>query len=317
MAAMLASSSRVLIVTHENPDGDGIGSALALWWSLRQQGKDVHCHLTDACPEKYRFLPGAGALSHEPPHARFDCAIALDCDGADRLAGLLPAFSSALHTCSIDHHNGEHQFADANWVDAGRAATALMVHELLLALGAEVTPEVATCLYTAIVADTGVFRFQNTSAEALGIAGRLVACGADPCEIARRTSDAVPLRKAHLTGRALSAARPYASGRLLVSLLALSDFAQTDSRPEDTDGIIDHLKQIDGPEVVVLAREQEPSSWRVSMRSRTTDVSALCRELGGGGHRLAAGCSVSGSATEVVRRLVGHVEAALTGVTPS
>jgi len=149
------------------------------------------------------------------------------------------------------------------------------------------------------------------------VAGQLVCRGADPYEIARHTADAVPLRKAHLTGKALSSARPYAAGRLLVSILELSDFAETASGPEDTDGIIDNLKQIDGPEVVVLVREHEPGNWRVSMRSRTTDVSALCRDLGGGGHRLAAGCSVRGSAAEVVAGLIGHIEAALTGVAPS
>ena len=311
VAAILSEAARVLIVTHENPDGDGIGSALALGHALRAMGKQVHCCLTDPCPEKYGFLPGAEAFTTTAPETQLDCAVALDCDGSARLGRLLPAFERAPVNCSIDHHNGLQRFATVNWVDAGRPATALMVYELLGPLGTEIDGDIATCLYAGVAADTGFFRFQNTTPEALTVAGELVGLGADPSDIARRSAEAVPLRKALLTGRALASLAQYAEGRVLVGVLELADFVETEARPEDTDGIVDQLKQIAGPQIVILIRESEPRHWRVSMRSQKADVSAVCRRFGGGGHVLAAGCSLEGPASEVVEDLVDAAAAAL------
>jgi len=310
-AAILSEAARVLIVTHENPDGDGIGSALALRHALRARGKEVHCCLTDPCPEKYAFLPGAEVFTTAAPETEPDCAVALDCDGSARLGRLLPAFERAPVTCSIDHHNGLQRFATVNWVDPRRPATALMVYELLRLLCAEIDADIATCLYTGVAADTGFFRFQNTTPEALAVAGELVGLGADPSGIARRSAEAVPLRKALLTGRALASLGQYVEGRVLVGVLDLEDFVATEARPEDTDGIVDQLKQVAGPQIVILIRESEPRRWRVSMRSQEADVSSVCRRFGGGGHALAAGCSLEGPASEVVEQLVDAAAAAL------
>jgi phosphoesterase RecJ-like protein len=305
-ADLLQRARSVLLLTHEHPDGDGIGSVLALRLGLLALGAQVACVLLQPCPAKYRFLPGSEALTSELPAREFDCAVALDCDGPNRLAALLPAFRSAATTLSIDHHQAECSFADANWCDGSAAATGLLVHRLLLHMGVAITAQIATCLYAAIATDTGIFRFQNTSSRALRVCADLIDAGADPADIARRSSEAVPLPKALLMGRAFASLQ-VCSELLAIAVLELTDYLATGAQPEHTDGIIDDLKRLDGPPIISLLREEQPGSWRVSLRSQGPDVADICRRFGGGGHRLAAGCEIKGERQAVIDRICAAV----------
>lgn len=311
IAAELARARSILLLTHENPDGDAIGSVLALHAALLSLGKTVNCAFLQNCPDKYRFLPGSEAAGTSLPHADRDCAIALDCDGETRLGALREAFRAAPTTINIDHHEAECAFAGINWCDASKAATGLMIHELLGVLGVPISQGIATCLYTAIATDTGFFRFRNTSPEALEVCGQLIAAGADPAQIARQTSEQMPAAKAMLLGRALSSLQISANGAIVLAALTQEDFAQAGALAEHTDGIIDELKRIQGVEIMILLREQAPDDWRASLRSTNTDVAAICRRLGGGGHRLAAGCEMQGADHEVTQRIIADATAAL------
>lgn len=309
--AALGGAQRVVILAHEHPDGDAIGSMLALRLALISQRKTVDCALPDPVPARYRFLPGAEAALTSAPPGPHDCAVALDCDGEKRLAGLLEVFRAAPLTISIDHHQAECAFADLNWCDASRAAAAVMVREVIAGLGVPLDHHLATCLYAALAADTGVFRFDNTNAEALTLAAELVQAGADPADIARRAAEQMPPQKARLLGRALDALEVHCDGALVLAALTLGDFARAGALPEHTDGLVDELKRIEGAQVMALLREEAPGRWRVSLRSFGPDVAAVCRRFDGGGHRLAAGCKLRGDAAEVAARIINELNAVL------
>jgi len=311
VVAELVGAERLLLLTHQNPDGDGLGSMLGLRLGLMALGKEVHCVVPEGCPHKFLFLPGADAIQVAPPAGALDCVVALDCDSRERLGHGADVFEQASRTVDIDHHEAEAAFADANWCDGSKAAVALMIVDLLDVMRVELTADIATCLYCGIATDTGVFRFQNTSAEALGAACRLVQAGADPCDIAQQAWERMPVAKARLLGRALDAAQVLEDGALIVAPLAGDDFARAGARPEHTDGIIDELKRIEGFQIIVLLRETAPGNWRVSMRSSSADVASVCRRFGGGGHRVAAGCEIQGRRDDVVARITGEARTAL------
>jgi phosphoesterase RecJ-like protein len=310
IADRLGACGRVLVVTHENPDGDGIGSMLALRLALSRLGCEAVCVLPEGCPKRYQFLPTSETIQTVLPSQAVDCAIALDCDGPGRLADLEQAFFAAPFTLNVDHHAAENEFAQVNWCDGSKAATGLLMLELIRALGVELDASMATCLYCAIAADTGVFRFQNTSPETLRAAADLVEAGANPAEIARRAADEMPFAKARLLGRALASARLEAGG-VLVATLSLEDFQAADALPEHTDGIIDEIKRIAEARVTMLLREERPGFWRVSLRSQDADVASVCRKFGGGGHRLAAGCELESSAGEATASILREILADL------
>lgn len=306
IAHQLRRASSVLLLTHEHPDGDGIGSMLALHLALQARGSNPVGVLLQPCPAKYRFLPGADQLLTQVPAQSFDCAVALDCDGQMRLGTLLSAFRACPVKLSIDHHLAQCDFADTNWCDGTAAATGLLVHRLLVHMGAPITPAIATCLYAAIATDTGFFHFQNTSAQALRVCADLVAAGANAADIARRASEAIPLPKALLLGRAFASLQ-LLNDTLAAAVLTLEDYRAAQALPEHTDGIIDDLKRLDGPQIIALLREETPGTWRVSLRSHGPDVAEVCRQFGGGGHRLAAGCEIKGDRMAVIERLQAAV----------
>lgn len=311
VAAELNRAQNLLLLTHQHPDGDGIGSMLALRMALLSLGKTTHCAIPDPCPARYEFLVGSESIATSAPQTEFDCAVALDCDGETRLGSLQDTFRSAPRTIDVDHHEAEQGFADVNWCDGSKAATALMVYDIIRDLPAPMTPDIATCLYTGIAADTGIFRFRNTSVEALALAAELVAAGADPFDIARRINDQSPPEKAKLLGRALSSLSIHHHGTVAIAVLRADDFRDTGALPEHTDGIIDELKRIENTQIVLLLREEAPSHWRASFRSLDADVAAICRRFGGGGHRVAAGCQLEGSAEQVTRRMAAEAGDAL------
>jgi phosphoesterase RecJ-like protein len=302
---LIRSSEHLYLGTHIRPDGDALGSLLGLMLALEDQGKRVAALCADPVPDNYRFLPGAHRISSQPPAWPAQLGIVLDCDGLSRLGPLEPAFAALPHLVDIDHHHTDHAFGEDRLVDSRAGATAEIVSRLLKGMAIQLTPPVASCLYAALLTDTGRFCFGNTTAHSLHIAAEMVEAGADPHQIARRVYEERSMEATHLLGLALSRLSSDLDGQVVSVMLTREDFARTGAAPGDTEGIIDHLRAIGGPRVALLLVEPQNSSVRVSLRSDgTVDVSEIALCFGGGGHMMAAGCTVTGAAEQVRRRVL-------------
>jgi len=311
---LLRRARSCYIGSHIRPDGDALGSLLGLSLAIERSGRRVAALLADPVPANYRFLPGADRVLHEPPAWQADLGIVVDCDGLSRLGSLEPAFDALPYLIDIDHHQTDHVFGQVHLTDPGAAATGEIVHRLLLQLGLPSDPEVATCLYAAILTDTGRFCFGNTTAAALRIAAELVDAGANPDLIAHRIYEERSVAAMHLLGLALSRLSAELDSQLVSATLTRVDFAATGAESSDTEGIIDHLRAVGGPRVALLLVQPEKDDVRVSLRSDgSVDVSEIALRFGGGGHRMAAGCTVTGSTEDVRRRIIDAVGDTLAG----
>jgi len=309
ICAAIEARAAFLLVTHFEPDGDGIGACLALWHALRARGKTATVWVPAGVPAKYAFLPGAEEVVREA--APQEVAIALDCDGARRLGATADTVNAAEIVIDIDHHAGYNPFGHLAWLDASTPAAGYQVYELLKALDSSFTPEIATCLYCAVGTDSGYFRYANTSPRLLRMAAEMVECGADPKAIAEATLDRHPLPVARLAGRALSSLGLRLDGRVAFAALTAEDFA--DAGTEQTEGVIDYMRTLAGVDLLVLMREAK-EGWRTSLRSLgTVDVSRVAKSLGGGGHAAAAGCTLHGSLDAAWAALEAALAEALSG----
>lgn len=310
-AERLAAAGRVLLGCHVNPDGDTLGSALALALALRAAGKQAEVVCADPVPRPYRFLPGSDTLRHTVPAGAYDLGVILDCDGPKRLGSVLPAFRQVPFLIEVDHHPGTERFGQLVVVDTTAAATAEPLFTLLKLGGFALTAAIATCLYVAILTDTGSFRFANTTGRALRLAAELVACGAHPGEIAEQVYASRSFASVALLGRALASLQRSDAGALAWAHLTPRDFTETGSGDADTEGIVHHLRDIEGVRVAALFRQID-GKVRVSLRSREpVNVAAVARVFGGGGHRLAAGCTLAAPLDDAERRVLDEARKAL------
>lgn len=292
----LRPSTRVLITCHTSPDGDAIGSELGMAELVESLGCAASIVNRDPFPATLEFLPGHERIARSASlpadlTARFDLGIVLDCPGLDRTGwrGL-----DALPLVNIDHHLDNERYGVANLVDEGAAAVGELVLEVALAAGAALTPTLATSLYAALVTDTGDFRYSNTTPRALRAAATLVEAGADPHGIAQALWEHVPERVVRLTGAVLATLELRAGGRLAMIHCDRDMLAATGAGPADTEDVINHARGIDGVEVAVFLKAFAADTVKVSLRSRgATDVQAIARSFGGGGHREAAGCTLA------------------------
>jgi phosphoesterase RecJ-like protein len=302
----LRAHDRFVVVTHESPDGDALGSMLAATLGLRALGKDVLMHLAGErpIPEEYEFLPLAEVLRSLPEDSETRVLLAVDCANERRLGPDRALLERAALVVDVDHHHDNSRFGAVNLVVADASSTAEIVGDLLAALGVRLSPEIADALYVGLVTDTGRFQYANTTPKALRFAASLVEAGADLNGIFRHVYETIELAKLKLLARALERAQLRAGGRVLVSHLNRDDYSELGAEESFGDGIIDILRQTEGTEVVALMREPvEPTGppRKVSLRSSsaTIDVSAIARERGGGGHRQAAGFSSAESFAEI------------------
>jgi phosphoesterase RecJ-like protein len=307
VAAALRDGDRFLVVTHENPDGDALGSMLGLALGLRSLGKDVEMFLAGDAPTpvEYRFLPLDDVRRTLPDDLEDRIVVAVDCANERRLGPDDAAFRRAASVVDIDHHHDNSRFGAVNVVDGRASSTAEIVRDLLRELDVELTATIAEALYTGLVTDTGRFQYTNTTPKALRLAAELVEAGADVHGIFRHVYETVQFAKLKLLARALDRAQLFAGGRLVVSHLLKDDFAQVGAEEPYSEGIIDHLRAVEGSEMVALIREPprgEGPPRRVSLRSShdEVDVSAIARQAGGGGHPQAAGFSSEWSVEEIV-----------------
>lgn len=306
----LLASQHVIIGTHLNPDGDALGSALAfsMWLDGLGVSNEVLCQ-HDA-PRNLRFLPGVERIRRSPDRAP-DFGVVLDLDAVDRLGITLPSFET-IPFGLIDHHVPHDRPGELRIVDTGSAATALILTEMMLDAGEEITPDMATCLYTGIVTDTGSFRFRNTSPAALSGAARLLELGADYVSVSENVFQSRQLSSARLLGRMLEEMKFDCDGRLAWGVISQADFAWAEARDEDTEGFVNELLSIDTVKIAALLRETKPGFVRCSIRSRSDiDVAEAVRIFGGGGHRNAAGCNFELPVQEAEAQLIDRLRSCL------
>jgi bifunctional oligoribonuclease and PAP phosphatase NrnA len=316
VVAALRGHERFLVTSHESPDGDALGSLLATHLALRQLGKDSVMVLVGPAPlpGEYRFLDFVehGLLRELPADHRERVLVAVDCAQETRLTdqGLL---ESPL-VLNIDHHHDNSRFGAVNLVVADASSTGEILADVFRELGVELTPELAEALYTALVTDTGRFQYTNTTPKALRLAADLVAAGADAHKVFQDVYETVQFAKLKLLARALDRAEIYAGGRVVVSYLLRTDFAEVGAVEPYSEGIIDSLRAVEGALLAALIREPPRDgspARKVSLRSSVDeiDVSAIARKSGGGGHRQAAGFSSDLSIEEITRFIVAEFEA--------
>ena len=318
VAQAIRGRDRFLVVSHENPDGDALGSLLAAHLALEQLGKDSVMYLAGRTPlpAEYRFLALDGLRRELPPDHGERVLLAVDCAQASRLGpGWEGLVEAAPLVVDVDHHHDNTRFGDVNLVVPGASSTGELLADLFAELGVRITPELAEPLYTAVVTDTGRFQYTNTTPKALRLAADLVEAGVDAHRVFQVVYESVEFAKLKLLARALERAELHEGGRVVVSYLLRGDFADVGAEEPYAEGIIDYLRAVDGAELAALIREP-PSApdgpRKVSLRSSTDelDVSAIARKSGGGGHRQAAGFSSELPVEEIARFVVAEFRAA-------
>jgi bifunctional oligoribonuclease and PAP phosphatase NrnA len=296
---------RFLLTTHENPDGDALGSLLAAKIALDQLGKDtvMVLHGDAPLPGEYAFMPLAELQRRWPDDVSERILLALDCANESRIAdpevlGRVPL------SIDLDHHHDNSRFGDVNLIVPDASSTGEVLRDLFRELDVALTPEIAEALYIALVTDTGRFQYTNTTPKALRLAAELVEAGADVHRVFQGVYESVQFAKLKLLARALERAQVYEGGRIVVSFLLRTDFHEVGAAEPYSEGIIDYLRAVEGADMAVLIREpprEGGPTRRVSLRASVDelDVSAIARKSGGGGHRQAAGFSSEASIEEI------------------
>lgn len=297
----------ILVTSHARPDGDAIGSALALAHLLDSMGKRVTVAFADRIPTMYRCLPGIERIVPELPTEIHDVAVLLECDSIGR-TGFEQIEAGMI--VNIDHHQSGRTFADFNWIDPTACAVGVMVYQLAVASGEEITAEMASCLYAAVLTDTGGFTFACTDAFTFGLAEHLLERGADSTGIAQSIYFSHPESKVRLLGIALSNLE--IDGEVAWTYVTLDDMERTNAIVEDCEGIVNYLISILGVRAAVFLRElPEGGRFRLNLRSKgTVDVAEVAEHFGGGGHRNASGCTIDGPITEAAPILVSELHLA-------
>lgn len=301
ISEIIGDCSRFLITSHVRPDGDAIGSELALYLALRSLGKDVSIYNQDGVPEAYRFLPATAAVSRDFGRAEsYEAVFVLDCSDLDRIGRDSEKLTAIKYVISIDHHLSNGEFSDIGILDPGASSTGELVFKLIRELKIEITPEIATNLYTAILTDTGSFHYSNTGAESLGIASELVRAGADPAHIAGQVYESNPPAKIRLFAKAVQTWKLEWEGRVGSIVVSREMLREADANLEHTENFVDFVRAIKGVEVALFFLEMGDDSYKVSMRSKgRINVEKIASRHGGGGHANAAACRISGDLDSV------------------
>jgi phosphoesterase RecJ-like protein len=295
---------RFLLTSHARPDGDAVGSALACGQILRCLGKEAEVVLHDTVPRIYQPLPFADRVVRaDGVNGDYEAAIILECDSIQRtrLHGLEEKF-----LISIDHHLSGRPFAHVNWIDPHAVATGEMVYRLAREAGVRITPEIATCLYTALMTDTGSFMFEGTNEHTFALARELVLAGADPAHCARNIYFGHSTEKMRLLGAALS--NLHREGPLAWIWVTREQMERYGAKEEDCEGLVNYALSIADVEIAVFFRELPDGRYRVSLRSKgKLNVSEIAEHFGGGGHACASGCSLDGPLSVAVARVMAQL----------
>ena len=311
----LRAAEKLLLTTHENPDGDALGSLLAMDKILKQLGKDTLMYMSPdefPLPWEYRGLEFEGLVGEPPVDVAERTIVFLDCGNIDRMpVDFLQ--TGGLHILNIDHHHDNTRFGTVNLVCSIASSTAEMVWRLAKELEVEITPEIAEALYVGLVTDTGRFSYENTSPAAHEMAAELIEAGVEPHRVYRQLYEGLPFTRLQLLQRALASVERYDDGAITIAHLTKDDYEQTGAAEPDSEGVVDHMRAVEGTRVAVLVREllsdDRTGMRKVSLRATdgSVDVSRVAREFGGGGHPQAAGFSTAVPYPELVTQLREHV----------
>jgi phosphoesterase RecJ-like protein len=295
-----------LITAHERLDGDALGSELALCLMLKSLGKEVVVYNQDPTPGNYLFLPGSDRIVHElPPLGPFEVAFVLDCGELNRVGRESARIGKIPDLVNIDHHVSNGGFCDIRLIDPQASSTGELIFRLVRDMGLAVTGEMATCLYTAILTDTGGFRYGNTRRGALLTAADLVDGGADPQWISENVYESDPPARIRLLAATLPTLRVEEGGRVGSLTVTQKALADTGALPEHTEGFVDLPRSIRGVEISILYSELSDGRFKLSLRSKgKVNVERVARAFGGGGHINAAGCLAEGEQPEIRRRVI-------------
>lgn len=311
---VIRASRRFLITSHVRLDGDAIGSELALYLMLRDMGKEASVYNRDATPQMYRFLPASDAIMNSLDAGEaFDAVFILDCSEIDRVGEEAPRVGAIRNIINIDHHISNGSFGDLSLLDPAASSTGEIVYRLIRELGVNITKDVAINLYTAILTDTGAFRYSNTGRKTFRIAGELVAKGADPWWISQRIYENNPAQKMKLLAKALDTMTFFQDRKIAVIHVTKKMLEEAGALWEYTEGFVEFPRSIEGVEVAAFISEIGDRFFKVSLRSRgSVDVEKIAGVFGGGGHHSAAACRITGDLESVKAKLV---EAVISGAT--
>ena len=306
VVGLIESKRRFAITSHIRPDGDSLGSSLGLFWLLRALDKEVEVIMRDDVPHAYAKLPGAEMVRVTPRVDRpYDAVFVIECSDITR-PGLVDLEKQLV--VNIDHHSTTALFGDINWIDSTASAVGEMIYNLCKALGVRVTREIAECVYTALITDTGSFHYSNTSERTFKVASELVRAGVKPAKVSQNVFANYPWSKIELMSGVLSTVRRDESGRVawLVQTQAAQERAH--ATDEDGDGFVNYPMSCGDVEACAFFKETAPGVYRVSRRSKCdVNVARIAERFGGGGHRNAAGCTFKGSWEEAEREVVGQL----------
>jgi bifunctional oligoribonuclease and PAP phosphatase NrnA len=303
---------RIVVTSHMRPDGDAVGSSLALAWALRELGIDARVVHRDRPPLQFADFAGIADVGiADTVPAGTEAVAVLECGDLARTG--LSGFEG-LTVINIDHHPGNTGYGDVHWFDGTAAALGEMIFEIIAELGVPLTADMATQLFMAIVTDTGSFRYPGVSPRTFTICARLLEAGADPVSVARKLYDSQTLGRLRLQAAVLQTLEVEAGGRLAILTLTDGALAASGGTPEETDGMINLPLSVKAVQAVVFFKEADDGHWRVSLRSKgDIDVGGVARDFGGGGHKNAAGCTLAGpldaARAKVLERLAPEMAA--------
>src|SRR6266566_5110907 len=307
---LIESKRRFAITSHIRPDGDSLGSSLGLYWLLRALDKDVEVIMRDTVPHAYQLLPGAKEVRETPIVDRsYHAVFVIECSDISRpgLIGLEKQF-----VVNIDHHSTTALFGTINWIDSTASAVGEMIYNLCKATGVRVTKEIAECVYTALLTDTGSFHYSNTTERTFKIASELVRIGVKPAKTAEAIFGSYEWPKIELLGQVLSTARRDESGHVAWMRQTLEMQERTRACDEDADGFVNYPLAVGEVEAAALFKECSPGVYRTSLRSKgDANVAKIAEQFGGGGHRNAAGCTLKGNLESVERQVVPLLQDAI------
>lgn len=310
----MSESQALFLATHVNPDGDAIGSLLSLGLGLQQLGKRVYMYNASPIPAVYRFLPGVNGVRQTlPASAEWDAAIILDCGDIERIGEAVDFVRGIPMLINIDHHVTNTAFGQHRMVDTAACSSAEIVFRLLKRMAVEINPAIASAIYTGILTDTGSFRFANTNSAAYAISAEMVQCGVDPYTVAQHVYGTYSLGRIKLLNMALDSIEISDNGKLSLMTLTRDMFAETDTNPEDVDGMINYAKRIEDVKVAALIMENTNGAahkrFHVSLRSDgSVDVAEIAASFGGGGHFNAAGFGVETSLRKLRQTIISIAE---------
>jgi phosphoesterase RecJ-like protein len=307
---LIEAKRKFAITSHRRPDGDSLGSSLGLYWLLRALNKDVEVIMRDPAPNAYQQLPGAANVRVTPAvDDSYDAVFVIECSDVTRpgLQDLEKQF-----VVNIDHHATTALFGKINWLDSTASAVGEMIYNLCKATGVRVTKEIAECVYTALITDTGSFHFSNTTERTFKVASELLRTGVKPAKAAEAVFASYPWSRIQLMGAVLSTARRDSTGRVALLRHSLEMQAAARSSDEDADGFVNYPLTVGEVEAVAMLRESEPGLYRTSLRSKgDVNVAKVAEKFGGGGHRNAAGCTLRGTWEEAEEKIIGLLQDAV------